>query len=217
MTTQNNSERETLYQSLIANYRPPVTLRTSHKKQLKTAWSIRQGHDGSKCECFFCKNLKIFSDLTIHHRDGNEDHNDAENLTPACYECNRKEGWVVRLRKKAEVVERERELTAPTESQPLEWSSEEGRRHDKMRYRWNNWIYHTNKGLGRNMGQRFNKESLPLLAVDILALGSSKTYAHYLKEDIAAGYWMEFEEDGVTKIERSGKTFPPERMGIVKK
>lgn len=108
-TTQTSPEREIQFKAIMANYRPPITLRTPHKKLLKTAWSIRQGYDGTKLECFFCHKLEDFGGITVHHQDNNEEHNDPDNLSPACWDCNRKEGNIVRLRKKAEVRERERE------------------------------------------------------------------------------------------------------------
>ena len=104
-----NSERESIYESLTANYRPPVHLRKNHKDYLKTAWSILAGYDGKELPCDFCNKVKEFAEITIHHKDGNEQHNTIENVCPACWECNDKEKWIVRRRKKAEVSERERD------------------------------------------------------------------------------------------------------------
>ena len=210
--TQTGSERETLYANLMANYHPPLTLRTSHKNQLKVAWSARQGYDGSKLECSFCNKVKAFAEITVHHKDGNEEHNDPDNVAPGCWDCHMKEGWIVRRRKKAEASERERErglipTTPKFEMEKMEGkaSSSETARAEKMRPRWDDWIAGrvTRPSMLDHQCQLWNNamlnirewcdlESITERAPAACQLGSSKTYWKYGKEDIQAG---KFERD----------------------
>lgn len=102
---QNLSQREIL----LSMYRPLTYLRPEQKKLLKTVWSLEQGLDGMRLKCDFCKNVMDFSQITIHHKDGDESHNELPNLAPACWEDNRKEGWMVRRRKAAQASKSEKE------------------------------------------------------------------------------------------------------------
>jgi hypothetical protein len=49
---------------------------------------------------------------------------------------------------------------------------------------------------------------------DELGIGKSVTYRRYIEEDVAAGYFDEREVDGETKIERTFKEYPKEKLGI---
>lgn len=102
---QNRSQREIL----LSMYRPLAYLRPEQKKLLKTVWSLDQGLDGTRLGCEYCKVVMDFSQITVHHRDGEESHNELPNLAPACWEDNRKEGWMVRRRKAAQASKSERE------------------------------------------------------------------------------------------------------------
>lgn len=207
--THTKSEREGIYESLIDNYRPPINLRKNHKDYLKTAWSVRAGYDGKKLPCDYCHKVKEFAEITIHHKDGNEQHNTIENVCPACWECNDKEKWIVRRRKKAEADERERErVLAVAEPAPKfemervagKASSSETARAEKMRPRWDDWIAGriTRPSMDDHPCKLWQntllgiREWCDLLQISERApaacqLGSSKTYWVYGKEDIQAG------------------------------
>ena len=132
---------------MMSLYRPPASLKKHHKDLLKTAWSVRQGYDGTKLGCSFCIKVGTFGEMTVHHKDGNEGHNDPDNVAPACWDCHMKEGWMVRRRKKAEVAERERERVSNATPPKFEMekmagkaSSSETARAERMRPRWDDWI-----------------------------------------------------------------------------
>jgi hypothetical protein len=195
-------------------YRPPTLLRKHHKDLLKTAWSIRQGYDGSKLECLMCRKLFDLSSITVHHRDNVEAHNDPDNLSPACWKCNKTESDMVRRRVKAEVATRERELLAQVSTSPQPGESESLQRHKKERLAWNLWLYHPKTGFPE--GAVLSKRGLPLQAPDKIGYGSSKTYWFYMEEDIASGYWLIQETTEGDKVERTAKPFPLARMGMTK-
>jgi HNH endonuclease len=196
----------------MALYRPPSRLKAPHKRLLKTAWSIRQGYDGSKLECFMCSKLGAFAEITVHHGDNIESHNDPDNLSPACWECNRKEGLLVRRRQKAEVASREREILAHMPERPQPGESDSLQRHKKERLAWNLWLYHPKTGFPQ--GSLVSRRGLPLQAPDQIGYGSSKTYWFYLEEDTASGYWEVRDTTEGEKVERTAKQFPLERMGM---
>ena len=211
-TRPNSPEREARYLALMALYRPPTLLKAPHKRLLKTAWSFRQGYDGSKLACLMCPKVLDFAGITVHHKDRVEAHSDPDNLSPACWECNRREGVLVRRRQKAQVASREREILThlPASAHPGE--SESLQRHKKERLAWNLWLYHPKTGFPE--GSLVSKRGIPLQAVNVVGYGSSKTYWFYLEEDIAAGFWEVRETTEGDKVERTSKPFPPERMGM---
>lgn len=211
-TRQTTPEREAQFQSLMALYRPPTRLKTPHKRLLKTAWSIRQGYDGSKLECLMCRRLGSFAEITVHHADNVEEHNDPDNLSPACWECNRKEGVLVRRRQKAQVAALEREARAQAVAEEHPAESESLQRHKRERLAWNLKLYHPKTGFPQ--GSLVSKRGLPLQAPDWVGFGSSKTYWFYLEEDIASGYWEIRETKEGDMVERTAKPFPLERMGM---
>lgn len=121
-------------QLILRAYRPPSELRPEHKDLLKTVWSVDQGFDGERARCVFCKVVKILRDMTVHHDDGVRSHNDFDNLSPACYPCNKDESLKVMRRQRAEVRSRERKserrVTTGRPANPGELS-EEIVRHDE--------------------------------------------------------------------------------------
>lgn len=93
-----------------------------------------------------------------------------------------------------------------------EWTSEEGRRSDKMTYRYRQRVYHPETGILRNPGQIFPRKWLADILPDECKIGHSTTYYKYIDEDIAAGYLDQYEIDGETKIERTQKEYPPWKL-----
>lgn len=211
-TQGGSSEREAQCRAVMALYHPPVRLKKNHKDLLKTAWSIKQGYDGSKLECLVCGVLRSLAEITVHHKDNAEEHNDPDNLEPACWECNRTEGVLVRRRLKAQVATRERELNAQAPVLAYPGESESLQRHKQQRLAFNIWLYHPKTGIPQ--GGLLSKRGTAMQAVDVVSMGSWKTYWSYVEEDIAGGYWERKDTPEGEMIERTAKPFPLARMGM---
>jgi hypothetical protein len=210
MPSQTPDERE---QALVLLYRPPSLLKKAHKDLLKTIWSFKQRHDGTEAECFVCHRVLKLGDLTVHHRDGDIRHNDLGNLRPACWECNRLEGWLVRRREAAKKEREARLQPSNIADQPLRYNAEEGARSHAMRTRFNRWAYDPCTGLCRELGSRWDIKALAKKAVHGIGLvrdklGDQQTYRRYLEADLAGGIWDCPDPDDPELIERSSKPFP---------
>ena len=206
---------------MMSLYRPPASLKKHHKDLLKTAWSIRQGYDGTKLGCSFCIKVGTFGEITVHHKDGNEGHNDPNNVAPACWDCHMKEGWMVRRRKKAEATELEREnaLRSLAVSQMnMDNAAWEPKQSARMRFFYQNKLYHPKTGIAKDSGTVFGIKGLASQLKDMAGFGESVTYRRYLDDDLNAGYFVfiaaEKNPDGIDKIERSDKPYPLERLGL---
>jgi hypothetical protein len=215
VTAQADPHREEQFQAMMAFYHPPTWLKKSHKDFLKTAWSIREGYDGSKLSCLFCGKVKELREITVHHKDGIETHNDPANLGPACKPCNETEGWAVRKRRQAE----DREKTAQTQAalqagKPLlPYTSEESARSFGLRTKFNRWAYDPATGMAKDVGGTWHIKGLANQAVHGVGivrgkLGDSSTFEKYIKADLAGGIWNIPDNDDPEKIERTSKPFP---------
>ena len=216
-TRPDPAEREAIANSVMGLYNPPARLRKKDKDLLKRVWSIQQGYLGSQLKCPGCNTLGSLGQISIHHKDGILSHNDPDNLEPACFECNRNEGAIVRRRVKAQVTQSEREQSRGPPSLPhvfIPNESESLQRHKKQRMGFNLWLYHPKNGLA-GQGALFSRRGIAMKAVDVVGMGSWKTYASYVDEDVVGGYWEQGPEGDVADIlERTGKPFPLERLGM---
>jgi hypothetical protein len=156
----------------------------------------RDGH-----KCIMCGKEER---LIIDHYDNNPDNYDEANLHWLCWADNVRKNLPQGLSKK------EREPSAHAN-----WGSKEGERHDKMRFLWDNLLYHPKTGLLATEGARVSKSKLPSKAIDFIGYGSSKTTAWYQKEDLDNGYLAETkDEDGTPLVERTDKPFPLSKLGF---
>ena len=160
---------------------------------------LRDGH-----RCLMCGTEE---GLIVEHWDNDQKNPSPDNLHWFCWSCNQKKKATQGLLPK---IERE-----PKAGAEARWSSQEGERHDKMRFLWDNFLYHPATGILSNEGARISKSKLPSLAIDFIGFGSSKTTAWYQKEDLDNGYLRETrDEDGTPFVERTGKPFPAPKLGM---
>lgn len=187
---------------LIAGYSAPQRLRAHHKFRIKQIKSLQQGYDGTSARCYFCKQLGINdTDLQLHHLNHKLFDNRLENLEPAHQTCNNREHarWraLVGQRPSDPSCVSVSEIRCPshtyqkrsidTSLDKQKWTSEEGRRHDIMRNKWNNWLLDNVDGPYKNGRWRLTFRELAYMAVGKLGLGSSVTYKRYIMEDSYAG------------------------------
>ena len=162
---------------------------------------LRDGH-----KCFFCQRSDVY--LIIEHMDNDETNYAPSNLHWSCWSCNQKKAKTSdRLLPKGV---RENQASA----QRNEWTSEEGRIHDLLTYRYRNLLFHPHNGMMVNEGARVGLLKLSKKLPDLVGKGSSVTFRRYIEEDIEAGYFEVKSEDGVDYIERTNKLYPNERLGI---
>ena len=157
--------------------------------------------------CFFCGERD--KPLIVEHEDNDPKNYNPENLHWACWSCNQRKNPRGPVPQGA--LPRERENGSGRQA---EWSSEEGRRSDKMTYRYRQRLYHPETGLFKNAGQVFPLDWLANVLPDELKIGKSTTYYKYIKEDVAAQYLEGKEIDGETKLERTLKPYPLWKLGM---
>lgn len=222
-TTQILGDRE---RALLALYRAPVVLKKPHKDLLKTIWSFAQGLDGFHVRCFSCGKVFDFPGSTVHHCDGNVRHNEFENLDPACWDCNRREGWLVRKRQVAERRERKKEADAQIQTatqQLLPFADEQQARSHALRTKFNRVLYDPSDGLAKDEGYHASIKGLAKIMVHKVGvvrgkLGTSQTFEKYLKDDLAGLIWKSPDEDDLDVIERTSRPFPfpqKQRSGVL--
>lgn len=178
-------------------------------------WVFRFLSNRDGLTCYLCgqeKDEKGSANLVVEHKDNDKDNPDPTNLGLAHPSCNikknpPKQGFpqVVPLR------ESERK---DGDGPRAEWSSEEGRRSDKMTYRYRQRLYHPNTGLFKNAGQIFPLNWLADVLPDELKIGKSTTYRKYINEDIASEYLEAKTIDGEVKLERTLKAYPGWKLGM---
>lgn len=168
--------------------------------------------------CYFCKLPLGYGTPDLHHIDENPANNVLSNLSLAHHGCNSSDY----NKRKARTPPSS--STPPRESATAATSSDALARHLIQRPAWNLLLYREPRRpeeptLFTEEGGRIPFRATCLKAPDLIGsllfslgktesaepCGSSKTYALYLEEDIAAGYFFPV-EDG--KIERTAKPFP---------
>ena len=107
----------------------------------------------------------------------------------------------------------ERENATAGQEPKGEWTSEEGKRSDKMTYRYRQRLYHPETGL--KTGEVRNLKQFADELEEELEVGKAQTYERYLRKDANVGYFRLFDEDGTDKIERKAKPYPLSRLGIL--
>ena len=169
--------------------------------------------DGMKCYlCGSEEDEKGSRNLVVEHKDNNRDNPQRSNLALAHPSCNIKKNPPHQdFPQLIPLNERERK---PSAQKQAEWSSEEGRRSDKMTYRYRQRLYHPDHGLFKNGGQIYPLKWLADILPDELGIGQSTTYRKYIDQDIASGYLESKEMDGETKLERTLKLYPLSKLGI---
>lgn len=83
--------KEAQIEEFVKSWKAPQRLRTSHKRDLKEYFSLKQGYDGNTANCELCGKLFEIRQLQIHHLDHVINHNELSNLMPACQACNDEE------------------------------------------------------------------------------------------------------------------------------
>ncbi|MGA2665111.1 MAG: hypothetical protein ABSF83_09225 [Nitrososphaerales archaeon] len=201
-STVQHREREN--QPVIFSWELRRVLKGNAKTQARTY--IRSLDDS----CFFCKLALGYGTPDIHHIDENPEDNRLYNLALAHHGCNSSD---FNQKKQHGIASSGHGGVRENGGQrPAEWTTEEGRRSDKMTYCYRQFLYHPKTGLLRNGGQLFSIKWLAAMLPSELKIGKSVTYRRYIDEDIAGGFLEPTVIDGTDKVERTTKPYPLELL-----
>nr|WP_294808349.1 hypothetical protein [uncultured Nitrososphaera sp.] len=202
-----STEKENLLQVLRARYVAPQRLRKHHKDLIKMIKSLEQGYDGTIAVCFFCKRLMEVTKMQLHHTTYNVFDNRLEVLELCDQECNNNDHARKRLANSSpsSLTLRESENQTPAQAGTQRDESNgapELVKHNTMRGRFDRWIRDPVNGAFASRvswPRDLLAETAPYSCSLKLgeALGSSKTYLKFIKEDIAGSILLSDNRDGV--------------------
>lgn len=193
----------------------------AHNRQLKQIHSYIQGYDGIVCECYKCERVLEVIDAEVHHVNNNPADNRISNTGAIHGRCNRelngaKGGEVNKQRAAARgslyqnvAAVGVRESRAPTHTDVgdyggMEWTSKEGKKHDRMRAKWDNLLW----TLFDPEREEFNWIERGRLAKfarspDFVGEGASTTFYKMIDEDVTCRVLEEGQRAGdLTEIVR---------------
>ena len=199
--------RENLLQQLKSRWTNPQRLKKPHKDHFKIIRSLEQGYDGSEAICIFCKRRMSIGELQVHHPTYIINQNELQQLRVACITCNDADNkkhlaTVLGRNRLTDPRQGERALggvavvvgglgSLDDEMNSVPFSSREGMKHAIMRPRYDRWVRDLVNGpfaQQHSWNPRKLAEAAPYGCGESgKALGSSKTYYKYVREDMAGG------------------------------
>lgn len=168
--------------------------------------------------CFFCHkavDLHILHSgmVDIHHElpQGSPERNFLEHLHLAHHGENLRDGTPPRT--VAILHGREREKTSPAPTRGI-WTSEEGRRNERMKWFYKQKLFNPKDGLMVGLGTKKPLKQFAAELADWKGEGEAQSYQRYLENDALVGYFVITTAAGIDWIERTGKKYPLERLGL---
>lgn len=191
---------------------------TKHKLIIKQIYSLMQGYDAISAPCYCgCDKLMHVDDMEVHHINGNPSDNRIVNtaaVTPRCNKrLNGKKGGEINKQRAAAHASifsdvglvHVRENAAPTLANTstddyagTQWTSKEGKKHDKMRFKWDRllWTLFNPEDDSLNWVTRKHLANFAR-SPNFVGEGTSTTFYKMIAEDVACGILREdYDKDG---------------------
>jgi hypothetical protein len=217
--------RENLLQQLKSRYTAPQRLKKKHKDLIKIVKSLEQGYDGTEAICTFCKQRRSINELEVHHATHLLNQNQLHQLQPACKPCNGSENQTVLAQKRlSDPRQGESELgrvalvgngsVLEDELNSVPFSSREGMKAAIMRPSYDRWVRDLVNGPFSEPYRSFQGRVISSYSWNVRklaeaapygcsltigkALGSSKTYLKYIKEDVEGGILVRADDEATS-------------------
>ena len=147
----------------------------------------------------------------IDHIDGDPANGDPADHQLLCKGCN----LAKRNRAGRGSTERERarQPSVPTPTKG-EWTSEEGKRSDRMVYFYRQALFHPQAGRMVAVGTRKPLKAFAADLADECGEGQAQTFERYLRDNALQGYFVVTSAKGIDWIERTGKKYALDRLGL---
>lgn len=182
----------------------PYSRRPDDRKEAERLYGLQKGF------CAACRKVPE-GRFELDHIDDDPLNKAPANKQLLCKPCN----LAKRNRAGQRSMEREREsppaVPTPTKG---EWTSEEGKRSDRMVYFYRQALFHPQTGRMVTIGTKKPLKAFAADLADECGEGQAQTFERYLRDNALQGYFVVTSAKGIDWIERTGKKYPLDRLGL---